>query len=243
MTSPRPEPAPTVRSSTLDPLPLARTFDAVLFDMDGTLIDSVPAVDRNWRRWAVEFGLPDPEGFSISHGTPARTIVERHLPAELVEAGHARIRELEVEDTDGVTILPGTLDALDALAGRYAIVTSCTADLAEARMGASGLPVPDVLVTADDVVHGKPAPDPFLLGARLLGVEAARCLVVEDAPAGIASARAAGCATLAVTGTHTPEQLRAAAPAPDAIVEGIDRVRFEVGPHGVRVLPRDRSAR
>ncbi|WP_069386870.1 HAD-IA family hydrolase [Cellulosimicrobium cellulans] len=213
-----------------------RTFDAVLFDMDGTLIDSVPAVDRCWRRWAAEQGLPGAETFQIPHGTPARTVIAGLLPPERVEAAHARIQELELVDNDGVTMLPGTPGALSALpAERQAIVTSCTRPLAEARMAASGLEARSVVVTADDVARGKPDPDPFLLGAEKLGVDPARCLVVEDAPAGIASARAAGCAVLAVTGTHSAAELAAASPAPDAVATGLDAVRFAVGPDGVRV--------
>ncbi len=213
-----------------------RTFDAVLFDMDGTLIDSVPAVNRSWRRMASEHGLPDPDDFQIPHGTPARTLIATLLPADRVEAAFERIHELELEDTDGVTILPGTRDALATLPqARKAIVTSCTRPLAAVRIAASGLAAPSVVVTADDVARGKPDPDPFLLGAERLGVDPARCLVVEDAPAGIAAARAAGCATLAVTGTHSADELAAASPAPDALATGLAAVRFVVDPDGVRV--------
>jgi mannitol-1-/sugar-/sorbitol-6-phosphatase len=213
-----------------------RTFDAVLFDMDGTLIDSVPAVDRSWRRWAAEQGLPDAEDFQIQHGTPARSLIAGLLPPERVDAAYERIQELELVDNEGVTMLRGTSDALGALPPeRQAIVTSCTRPLAEARMAASGLRARSVVVTADDVTHGKPAPDPFLLGARRLGVDPARCLVVEDAPAGIAAARAAGCAVLAVTGTHSAEELAASDPAPDAVAPGLGAVRFVVGRDGVQV--------
>ena len=214
-----------------------RTFDAVLFDMDGTLIDSVPAVDRNWRRWAAEHGIPDADEFSVPHGTPARSVIAGLVPADHVDAAYERIHELELADNEGVTILPGTRDALAALPQeRHAIVTSCTRPLAAARMTASGLVAPDVVVTADDVTHGKPDPSPFLLGARRLGVDPARCLVVEDAPAGITAARAAGCAVLAVTGTHSAEDLAAADPAPDALATGLAAVRFTAGPDGVRVV-------
>jgi sugar-phosphatase len=227
--APAPVPSPGVAFA-------GRSFDAVLFDMDGTLIDSVPAVDRNWRRWAAENGIPDPDDFQIQHGTPARTLIADLLPADRVEAAYERIHELELLDNEGVTVLPGTHDALTALpAARQAIVTSCTRPLAAARMEASGLRAPSVVVTADDVARGKPDPDPFLLGAERLGVDPTRCLVVEDAPAGIAAARAAGCAVLAVTGTHSAAELAAASPAPDALATGLAAVRLAVGPDGVRV--------
>src|SRR5690606_2453028 len=152
------------------------------------------------------------------------------------EAAYDRIHALELDDNEGVTILPGTRDALAALPPeRSAIVTSCTRPLAAARMAASGLVAPSVVVTADDVAHGKPNPDPFLLGARRLGVDPRRCLVVEDAPAGVASGRAAGCAVVVVTGTHSADELAAASPAPDALAAGLAALRFVVGPAGVRV--------
>ncbi|WP_265520364.1 HAD-IA family hydrolase [Oerskovia flava] len=233
----------TDRARTAPPTPGAafagRTFDAVLFDMDGTLIDSVPAVERCWRRWAAEHDLPGAESFQIEHGTPARSLIARLLPADRVEEAFARILELELEDTDGVTILPGTPEALASLPeDRRAIVTSCTGPLAAVRIRASGLDAPQVVVTADDVTHGKPAPDPFLLGSRRLGVDPARCLVVEDAPAGVAAARAAGCAVLVVAGTHTLAELAGTSPAPDAGAVDLAAVRFTVGPDGITVTDR-----
>ena len=190
-----------------------RTFDAILFDMVGTLISSIAAVDRSWSRWAGEHGF-DPETFRISHGTPARTLVERLLPADAVDAALARINAIEIADVDGVLLLDGAAALLAALPpGRVAIVTSCTRDLAHARITAAGIDVPDVVVTADDVQRGKPDPEPFALGAARLGLDPARCLVVEDAPAGLASGRAAGCATLAVSGTHALDGLDADAHA------------------------------
>jgi len=232
-----PVPSPDLPEPPALPTPGAafagRTFDAILFDMDGTLIDSVPAVDRNWRRWAHEYGLADPDSFQIEHGTPARTFIARLLPADQVEEAYERIHDLELNDNEGVRILPGTVDAFASLpATRQAIVTSCTRPLAAARIGASGLVPPAVVVTADDVTHGKPDPDPFLLGAERLGVDPSRCLVVEDAPAGVAAGRAAGCAVLVVEGTHTLEQLAGAAVVPDAGASGLDQVRFVVGQDG-----------
>ncbi|GAB3076273.1 MULTISPECIES: HAD-IA family hydrolase [unclassified Phycicoccus] len=208
-----------------------RDFAAVLFDMDGTLIDSIPVVIRSWLRWAEEEGV-DPARLVGFHGVPARGIAEKLLPADRVDAAVDRIEAIETADTDGITVLPGTLDALATLTGAdlCAIATSCTRPLADARIAATGLPAPRVVVTASDVRQGKPHPDPFLLAARLLGVDPRDCLVVEDAPGGLEAARAAGCATLAVTTTTAPADLIA-----DAVVGTLADARFAVVEGRVRV--------
>ena len=212
--------------SALEPL----VFDAVLFDMDGTLIDSTPSVERSWVTWALEHGV-DPNVLHGNHGVPAAQIVAKVLPAERVAAAVARITELEVADVTGIVVLPGAAEALRALpAGRCAIVTSCTRPLAQARIAASGLSAPGVVVTADDVVSGKPDPEPYRLGAQRLGFDPARCLVVEDAPSGLLAGRLAGAATLAVTTTTPASGLKA-----DAVVTNLADVRFWVTDHGVRV--------
>ncbi len=220
------------------PAPLSfadHRFDAVLFDMDGTLLDSIPAVERSWLRWCEEFGV-DPRGLLGLHGVPAVRVIAELLPPGRRAEAHVRIRELEVGDTDDITILPGAaelLASLEAAGGAFAIVTSCTDDLARARVAATGLRVPDVVVTASQIPMGKPAPDPYLEGARRLGVNPARCLVVEDATAGIASARAAGCAAvLAVTSTTPRAELEDLA---DAVVTGLDQVAVTVDAGGIRV--------
>ncbi|TIH38680.1 HAD-IA family hydrolase [Subtercola vilae] len=198
-----------------------RTFAAALFDMDGTLIDSTPAVDRAWSQWGTEFGLPD--GFRDGmHGKPARGLVADLLPADRVEEGFARVQALELVDLAGITVLPGAAELLSGIPEpRRAIVTSCTRDLAAVRIAASGIPAPAVVVTIDDTVLGKPNPDPFLEGARRLSVDPRDCVVFEDAPAGLAAARAAGCATVGVVGTHRAGQLDA-----DLVVESLADVRL-----------------
>lgn len=207
----------------------SRTFDAVLFDLDGTLIDSTPSVVRSWLTWAAEHGV-DPRVLEGNHGVPAVQIIARVLPPDQVEAAHARIEELEVADVEGILTLPGSARALEVLGPVSAIVTSCTRALATARIAATGLRAPAVIVTASDVEIGKPDPAPYLLGARRLGVDPARCLVVEDAPSGLLAGHAAGCATLAVT-TTTPAHVLLA----DAVVDTLDDVRFELTAQGVRV--------
>jgi mannitol-1-/sugar-/sorbitol-6-phosphatase len=207
-----------------------RSFAAVLFDLDGTLVDSTAAVVRTWLAWAAERGVA-PERLQGYHGVPALQIVRDLVPEGEVQAASARINELELLDVRGITVLPGAAEALAALpAGRCAIVTSCTSSLAAARVGATRLDAPDVIVTADDVQHGKPHPEPYLLGAERLGVPPERCLVVEDAPSGLLAARAAGMATLAVTTTTPVEQLNA-----DVVITTLADVAFESGPDGVRV--------
>jgi sugar-phosphatase len=205
-------------------------FEAVIFDMDGTLIDSTPAVVRAWATWASEYGLP-PLDLRKHHGTPSASVVRAVMPEHLHKAGTQRITELEISDLHDVVVLPGAVEALASLArAKNAIATSCTVPLAEARIAAAQLVQPSVLVTADDVVHGKPHPEPFLEAARRLGVDPRRCLVVEDAQKGLEAARAAGCFTLAVVTTTPREALDA-----DAIVTDLSKVRFEVDEDGVRV--------
>jgi sugar-phosphatase len=212
-----------------------RRFAAVLFDLDGTLIDSTPAVLRSWDRWARERGLdrrPDP----IPHGVPARQVLATLVAADEIEAAFRQLEAIEVEEVAGILTLPGAVRALRAVpADRAAIVTSGTPPLALARIAAAGLPAPTLLITPDDVTVGKPDPAPYLLAAQRLGVEPSRCLVVEDAPAGLASGRAAGCLTLALTTSHPAAELMAY--HPDAVVESLDRVDFTAVAGGVEVRP------
>jgi mannitol-1-/sugar-/sorbitol-6-phosphatase len=210
-----------------------RVFAAVLFDMDGTLIDSTPAVERSWTRWASEYGI-DRELLRGKHGIPAGQILVGLVAAGRESEAAERIQAIEMADVEGVVALPGAVEALAALpAGRAAIVTSCTAPLAAVRIAATGLDAPAVVVTADQVTVGKPDPAPFLLAARKLGVDPRACLVVEDAPAGLAAGRAAGAYRLAVATTHRPDELEA-----DAVVTDLSRVRLVDGPDGVRVTLR-----
>jgi sugar-phosphatase len=207
-----------------------RPFDAVLFDMDGTLIDSLASVERSWLVWAAEFGI-ERERLLGWHGVPSRQIAAALLAEQDVERASLRIEELEVADVTGIVVLPGAVEALAATGDRGAIVTSCTRPLADARIAGTRLPAPAVVVTADDVEHGKPAPDPYLLGARLLGVDPARCLVIEDAVPGVRAGRTAGCATLGVLTGDPGENLTA-----DVVVASLADVRFAAGPDGVWVL-------
>lgn len=181
--------------------------DAVLLDLDGTLIDSAPAIARSWLNWAGTYGV-DPARLAEAHGRPTAEIVRSLVPPDRFREALTYIDELEVADVSDIRPLPGALDLLAALPDdRWAIVTSCGSALAAARMTAAGIPDPPVLVTADDITSGKPDPEPYLTAAGKLGVEPARCIVVEDARSGIASARAAGMAVVGVATTHPGEPL------------------------------------
>ncbi|WP_298321889.1 HAD-IA family hydrolase [Haloactinopolyspora sp.] len=185
------------------------TADALLLDLDGTLVDSSESIVRSWLRWAAEFDV-DPARLADSHGRTSADIVADLVPDTEVEHALARIDELEIDDAGTVRAMPGAAEFLAALPpSRWAIVTSGNARLARARIEAAALPGPKVLVTADDVTRGKPDPEPFLLGATRLDVDPRGCVVVEDAPSGIAAARAAGMDVIAVTSTYPRERLDA----------------------------------
>src|SRR4051794_3372848 len=166
---------------------------ALLFDMDGVLIDSTPAVARVWKKWAIERGFDPEEVVGRAHGRPSITTIREYLPLADHEAENRIIERNEIDDLDGVVPLPGAVELLLQLPhDRWAIVTSCTRTLAEVRIRAAGLPMPKVFVTATEVIHGKPHPEPYLKGAEALGFPSSACVVVEDAPAGIVAGKSAG---------------------------------------------------
>jgi mannitol-1-/sugar-/sorbitol-6-phosphatase len=184
---------------------------ALLFDMDGVLIDSTPAVARVWHRWALEHGFDPQEVVARAHGRPSLATVREYLPYADHEAENTKVERGEMEDLEGVLPLPGTLDLLAGLPpDRWTIVTSCTRLLAEVRIRAAGLPLPDNLITSNDIVHGKPHPEPYLKGASVLGFPASQCIVIEDAPAGIQAGKAAGSRVIAFQTTARADVLRAA---------------------------------
>jgi len=185
----------------------------VLFDLDGVLVDSTPAVARVWAGWAKEHGFDPDEVVKMAHGRPSITTIRELLPHADHEAENREVERREITDVEGVVPLPGALELLRALPlERWAIVTSCTRQLAGVRIAAAGLPQPKHLVTATDVHRGKPDPEPYLKGAQFLGVPAVNCLVIEDAPAGIRAGKAAGARVVALRTTASdPELLQAGA--------------------------------
>jgi sugar-phosphatase len=171
---------------------------ALLFDLDGVLIDSTPAVARVWARWATEHGLNPEEVVGRAHGRPSLTTVSEYLPNSDHEAENREVERREIADIEGVIPLPGALDLLASLPeNRWTIVTSCTRSLAEVRIKAAGLPLPKKLITSNDITHGKPHPEPYLKGASILGFPVSECIVIEDAPAGIRAGKAAGAKVIA----------------------------------------------
>jgi sugar-phosphatase len=215
-----------------------RGYHAVLFDMDGTLIDSTAAVERSWARWANHWAV-DTRFMLNGHGRPAAELVRDCVPEGDVTKALAHLLRIEAKDTDGVVTLPGVDRMLASLPrDRWAIVTSCTRSVAIARLSAAGLAVPPILVTFDDVQRGKPDPEPFQLAAQRMGLDATECLVVEDAIAGLIAGRSAGCTTLAVAGTHAALDL---SPYADEILPSLEMIRFSA--HSNAVFARSSSWR
>ncbi len=182
--------------------------DAVLFDLDGVLIDSTSCIVRHWKAWAGQHSLDLNEIMQAAHGI--RTIETMRLVAPHldVEKEAEQFTAREILDTAGVVAIEGSRHILEALAhDTWAIVTSASSELARARLVQTNLPVPKILVTADDVKRGKPAPEPYLIGAKRLGIAVERCIVIEDAPAGIKAGKRAGMRVIATSATHTREEL------------------------------------
>jgi mannitol-1-/sugar-/sorbitol-6-phosphatase len=184
---------------------------AVLFDLDGVLVDSTPAVVRVWTKWAVAHGFDPQEVIHRAHGRPSISTIRDYLPNADHELENLVVLKGEMEDLEGVVALPGTRELLHALPpGRWTIVTSCARPLAEVRIRAGGLPVPEKLVTSSDITNGKPHPEPYLKGAAVLGVAIRDCVVFEDVPAGIRSGKDAGARVVGFRTTVQDAELRAA---------------------------------
>lgn len=182
---------------------------ALLFDMDGVLIDSTHAVERVWSRWAVEYGFDPDEVVAHAHGRPSLSTVRHYLPNADHQAENREVERREMEDLEGVVLLPGSRQLLEALPpDRWTIVTSCTRPLAEVRLRAAGLPIPERMVTSSDVNHGKPHPEPYLKAASVLQFRPADCVVLEDVPAGVRAGKVAGAGVIAFRTTVGDEDLR-----------------------------------
>jgi sugar-phosphatase len=214
----------------------------VLFDMDGVLVSSIGSVERSWTKWSERHGMDPVDTIRRAHGRRAIDSIRAIRPDLDAVAENKLVENWEVEDTEGVAELLGVKDLVKQLPeGSWAIVTSATRRLAEARLGAAGIVPPAKWITGDVVVNGKPDPEPYLKGAALLGFAPEECLVVEDAESGANAGRAAGCKVLGTTFSHAIEDLKAA----DWIVDTLENVGVTILPNGegleleFQPLPRD----
>ncbi|MGA2979662.1 MAG: HAD family hydrolase [Terriglobales bacterium] len=181
---------------------------ALLFDLDGVLIDSTPAVARVWSRWAAEHGFDPETVVRQAHGRPSRTTIRELLPCADIDREDREVECREMKDLDGVVLLPGARELLNILPPeRWTIATSCTRRLAEVRLRAAGLPIPRTMITSSDVNIGKPDPEPYLKAAAKLRFAASDCIVVEDAPAGVRAGKAAGARVIAFLTTMVRRDL------------------------------------
>jgi sugar-phosphatase len=195
---------------------------AILFDLDGVLVDSTRSVERQWRIWAREMGIEGDRVTTVAHGVRAVEVIRAVAPHLDAEAEVRKLESREAEDLDGVSAMPGAIELVRAVPeGRWGVVTSGTRHLATKRLRLFGIPIPKVMVTADDVAKGKPDPAPYLRGAELLGVNPSECLVIEDAPAGIKSAHAGGMKVIGLTSTYPAAALSEA----DAVVKKLSQLQ------------------
>lgn len=211
-----------------------RAFGAFLFDMDGTVLNSIAAAERIWSSWALRHGV-DVEAFLPTiHGARAIDTINRlNLPGVDAEAQAAFITAAEIEDVEGIVEIPGAAAFLNQLPkDRWAMVTSAPRDLALRRMAAAGIPKPAVMITAEDVKAGKPDPAGYLLAAKRLGLEPAECLIFEDATVGIQAAEAAGASLMIITTTHQhPLETE------HATLASYDAIRVQIDNDGLHLQP------
>jgi mannitol-1-/sugar-/sorbitol-6-phosphatase len=199
----------------------------LLFDMDGVLISSLGSVERSWQTWAERHGLDVRETIKTAHGMRAIETVRSLTPNVDHLAELKVIEDLEIADNEGLKVLEGVLTILQLVPQKFwTIVTSATERLARSRLAFAGIPIPQHIITADMVSEGKPHPEPYIKGAKILGLPPQDCIVIEDSTSGAKAGHAAGCKVLATTFSHTIQQLTAA----DWIVESLARVKITVLP-------------
>ena len=198
---------------------------AILFDLDGTLVDSASRVQRLWETWGKKHGISSEYLMEVMHGRRADETIRIVAPHLSVQDEFLALEAEELADMEGVRPYTSAIELISRLSQtQWAIVTSGTTRVAEARLRHVGLPKPDVFITAGDVQAGKPAPDGYLLAAQRLGVKPADCVVIEDAPAGIQAGKSAGMRVIAVTSTLSEEVLRQA----DAVVRQLSDLKLSV---------------
>jgi sugar-phosphatase len=210
-------------------IPTTISVRGILFDMDGVLISSTDADERCWLRWARHHNMEGTFSLQSTHGRRGIDTLRALRPDLDAAVELRRLEDYDAEDHSGLIILPGVEKLLASLpADRWTIVTSATVRLLEGRLNYARLPIPPVLVPAEKVANGKPHPEPYLTGAKLLGLKPADCLVIEDSPAGVASGKAAGCRVLAVLSSHTQAELTGA----DWFVASLEQMTATPGPDG-----------
>ena len=203
---------------------------AILFDLDGVLVDSTRSVDRQWRLWAERKGVDGDKVMAIAHGVRTIEVIRAVAPHLDADAEVWELENREADDHEGVEIMPGAIELIRSIPeGRWGVVTSGTRLLASARLRFGGLPVPKILVTAEDVANGKPHPEPYLTGAKRMGFNPVDCLVIEDAPAGIQAAHAGGMKVVGITSTYAAARLSEA----DFVVQRLPQIQVSVNGTGV----------
>jgi sugar-phosphatase len=206
---------------------------AILFDLDGVLVDSTGAVDREWREWARHKGVDGDAVMAIAHGVRTLEVIQRVAPHLDAAAEVLALETREANHQEGVKVMPGALVLVQSISlGHWGVVTSGTLQLASARLRFCGLPVPEVMVTADQVTHGKPHPEPYLTGAKRLGFHPADCIVIEDAPAGIQAGRAAGMKVIGLASTYPASALVQA----DAVIGRLAKIQVAANGDGKLTL-------
>jgi mannitol-1-/sugar-/sorbitol-6-phosphatase len=202
---------------------------AILFDLDGVLVDSTGSVEEHWRIWARRRGIDEEKVVAIAHGVRAIEVIRTVAPQLDAEAELRRLEEEESNDHHLLVAMPGAIDLVRSVpAGRWGVVTSGSRHLAADRLRLVGVPDPPVMVTADDVTNGKPHPEPYLKGAQLLGVAPSECLVIEDAPAGIRAAHAGGMKVIGMASTYDASRLAEA----DAVVKKLTAIHVSANGTG-----------
>ncbi len=219
-------------ASSLASSPVTLSCKGILFDMDGILVSSLESVERSWTTWAEMRGVDPAYALSVIHGRRAIESLIALRPDLDGEKELAILEKLEVDDTDGISVLPGVIKLLATLPpNRWTVVTSATDRLARVRLAAAGLPVPERFINGNSVTEGKPHPAPFLAGARLLGFSPEDCVVFEDSASGVLAGHTAGCTVIATTFSHESESLDSA----DYIVQDLTGFTISSTPEAVEL--------